>query len=45
MLLENQLDLEKPHTKEEYEMLHQTHTHLKGMEIGLTKKMGTVIIR
>ncbi len=45
MLLENQLDLEKPHTKEEYEMLHQTHTHLKGMEIELTKKMGTVIIR
>jgi DNA primase len=45
MLLENQLDLEKPHTKEEYEMLHQTHTHLKGMEIELTKKMGAVIIR
>lgn len=45
MLLENQLDLEKPHTAEEYEMLHQTHTHLKGMEIELTKKMGAVIIR
>ena len=45
MLLENQVDLEKPHTEEEYEMLHQTHTHLKGMEIELTKKTGTVIIR
>ncbi|MFC0776272.1 DNA primase [Terrimonas alba] len=45
MLLENQLDLEKPHTTEEYEMLHQTHIHLKGMEIDLTKKLGTVIIK
>ncbi len=45
MLLENQVDLEKTHTPEEYEMLHQTHTHLKGMEIELTSKMGTVIIR
>lgn len=45
MLLENQLDLEKPHTPEEYEMLHQTHIHLKGMEIDLTKKIGTVIIK
>jgi DNA primase len=45
MLLENQLDLEKPHTQEEYTMLHQTHDHLKQMEIGLTRKMGTVIIK
>ena len=45
MLLENQLDLEKPHTPEEYAMLHQTHEHLKQMEMELTKKMGTVIIR
>jgi len=45
MLLENQVDLEKTHTPEEYEMLHQTHTHLKGMEIELTKKLGTVILR
>ena len=45
MLLENQVDLEKPHTVEEYEMLHRTHEHLKLMEIDLTKKMGTVIIR
>ncbi len=45
MLLENQIDLEKQHTPEEYEVLHQTHSHLKTMEIDLTKKMGTVIIR
>jgi DNA primase len=45
MLLENQLDLEKAHTQEEYTMLHQTHDHLKQMEIGLTRKMGTVIIK
>ncbi|MGZ8541535.1 MAG: DNA primase [Chitinophagaceae bacterium] len=45
MLLENQVDLEKSHTTDEYEMLHQTHSHLKGMEIELTKKIGTVVIR
>jgi DNA primase len=45
MLLENQVDLEKPHTDEEYLVLHQTHEHLKQMEMELTKKMGTVIIR
>ena len=45
MLLENQLDLEKPHSSEEYSMLHQTHEHLKLMEMELTKKMGTVVLR
>jgi DNA primase len=45
MLLENQVDLEKPHTIEEYEMLHKTHEHLKQMEMELTKKTGAVIIR
>ncbi len=45
MLLENQLDLEKTHTAEEFHVLHQTHEHLKNMEIGLTKKMGAVVIR
>ncbi|HWC52575.1 MAG TPA: hypothetical protein VG676_03240, partial [Chitinophagaceae bacterium] len=45
LLIENQADLEKPHTAEEYEMLQQTHLHLKQMEKDLTKKMGTVIIR
>jgi DNA primase len=45
MLLENQVDLEKPHTPAEYAMLHQTHEHLKKAEIGIAQKMGTVIIR
>lgn len=45
MLLENQLDLEKPHTAEQLEMLHGTHEHLKQMEMELTRKMGTAIIR
>ncbi len=45
MLLENQLDLEKEHTPEEFSMLYQTHEHLKQMEIELTKKMGAVIIK
>jgi DNA primase len=45
MLLENQADLEKPHTTEELYMLHQTHEHLKKMEIELTKNMGAVVIK
>ncbi len=45
MLLENQLDMEKQHSPEEFNMLHQTHEHLKKMEMELTKKMGTVIIK
>jgi len=45
MLLENQLDLEKEHTPGEYQVLNQTHEHLKQMEMELTKKMGAVIIR
>jgi DNA primase len=45
MLLENQLDLEKSHTPEEYSVLYQTHDHLKKMEMELTKKSGTVILR
>ena len=45
MLLENQIDMERVHTTEEYSILHQTHEHLKKMEIELTKKMGAVIIR
>lgn len=45
MLLENQLDLEKPHTEDEFGMLHQTHEHLKQMEIELSKKMGAVILK
>ncbi|HEX7902757.1 MAG TPA: DNA primase [Chitinophagaceae bacterium] len=45
MLLENQLDMEKEHTPDEYSMLHQTHEHLKQMEMELTRKTGAVIIR
>ncbi len=45
MLLENQVDMEKQHTPKEYDMLYHTHEHLKQMEIELTKKTGTVIIR
>ncbi len=45
MLLENQLDMEKQHSPDESSMLHQTHEHLKQIEMELTRKMGAVIIR
>jgi len=45
MILENQQDMEKEHSQEEFRILHQTHNHLKQMEIGLTQAMGTVIWR
>jgi DNA primase len=45
LLLENQVDIEKPHTPEEFEVLHHTHEHLKRMEIELTQKTGAVIVR
>jgi DNA primase len=45
MLLENQQDMEKEHTPEEYNVLRQTHEHLKQMEIALAAKTGTVIIK
>lgn len=45
MLLENQVDLEKQHSPEENSMLHQTHEHLKKMEMELTKKTGAVILK
>ena len=45
MVVENQVDMERPHTPNELEMLCRTHEHLKLMEIELTKKTGTVIIR
>ncbi|HEY6062647.1 MAG TPA: DNA primase [Chitinophagaceae bacterium] len=45
MLLENQVDLEKQHSPEESTMLHQTHDHLKKMEMELTKKTGAVILK
>ena len=45
MLLENQVDLEKKHTPEEYRNLAQTHEHLKQMEIEISGKLGAVIIK
>jgi DNA primase len=45
MLLENQVDLEKKHTPEEYRNLVQTHEHLKQMEREIAGKLGTVIIK
>jgi DNA primase len=45
MIIENQADLEKPHTTDESTMLYQTHAHLKQMEMELTKKIGAVIIK
>jgi DNA primase len=45
MLLENQQDLEKQHSAEEFSVLLQTHDHLKQMEMALGKQSGSVIIR
>ncbi|HPG11134.1 MAG TPA: DNA primase [Chitinophagaceae bacterium] len=45
LLLQNQADMEKEHGTEEQLVLHQTHDHLKKMEMELTRKMGTVVIR
>ncbi len=45
LLLENQLDMEKPHNEEENKTLHDTHEHLKKMEKDIAQKLGTVIIR
>ncbi len=45
MLLENQVDLEKNHTPEEYHHLTQTHEHLKQMEREISNKLGMVIIK
>ena len=45
MILENQVDLEKKHTSEEYQNLAQTHEHLKQMEKEISDKLGAVIIK
>ena len=45
MMLENQHDLEKPHSPQEMETLYRTHEHLKQMEREITMKMGSVIIK
>ncbi len=45
LMLQNQEDLEKPHTPEEYLNIHRAHEALKQMELELTRKMGTVILK
>ncbi len=45
MLAENQMDLEKTADPKEQLIFIQTHQHLKKIEIELTKKLGTVIIK
>ena len=45
MMRENQKDMEKPHTPEELTLLKETHRHLKDLEIELTRRLGTVILK
>ena len=45
MIDENQRDMEKEQTYEEYMVFLQIHQHLKQMEMELTKQLGTVIFR
>ena len=45
LMVENQLDLEKTNDPNEQIIYLQTHQHLKKIEIELTKKIGTVIIK
>ncbi len=45
LIEDNQRDLMKPHTHEEWLVLSQTHMHLKELEKALTKETGTVIFR
>ena len=45
MMLENQVDLEKKHSPEEYQHLAKTHEHLKQMEKEISDKLGAVIIK
>lgn len=43
MILENQQDMEKEHSADEFRVLHQTHLHLKQMEISLTQTLGAAV--
>ena len=45
MIDENQRDMEKGQTYEDYVVFLQIHQHLKQMEMELTKQVGTVIFR
>jgi DNA primase len=44
MLMENQADMEKA-PAEDFQTLIMTHQHLKMMEMDLTRKIGTVVLR
>ncbi len=44
LLLQNQADLEKA-TPEQLNTLFLTHQHLKQMEMELSRKLGSVVIR
>jgi DNA primase len=44
LLLQNQADLEKADVSQQ-STLFQTHQHLKQMEMELSKKIGSVVIR
>jgi DNA primase len=44
LLLQNQSDLEKSEPAQQ-DMLFRTHQHLKQMEMELTRKLGTVVLR
>lgn len=43
MILENQQDMEKEHSADEFRILHQTHLHLKQMEMSLTQSLGSAV--
>jgi DNA primase len=45
LMRENQKDMEKPHTPDELTLLKETHRHLKELEIELTSRLGTVILK
>lgn len=45
LIEENQRDLERQHNADEQMVLLQTHQHLKQLEIVLTQRLGTVILK
>jgi DNA primase len=45
LIEENQKDMQKPHTHEEWLILADTHKHLKAIEMELTKEVGTVMFK
>lgn len=45
MMVENQKDLQNPHTADEFKLLMETHRHLNELEAELTRRLGTVILK